>query len=998
VAKVIGVLAADIYLLSGVTAVVFSAIIFTSLQGHSGRASVKGSSADLWAKLFAAASALWGVMYAMRYAVAIATENKWVDDASLVTLKSAMGVVVQGSSSANNLLFLGAARLLMRRKPTLPGWVSVVALVSLVGMLGYNDEETYRRYPVLAYVRFPDVLFSVYCLVYLGWAIAVHIAKSALSYALKAFWFIAGTSIFYAALHVIYAFSLFLSDDTRKLLEPFLFALSLPPKFVLFFAAYLLLMRNLTTFESLRDTLVQVTHGRHEFLSPHGILRPVGLKIGADKVDLSIRLPGRQREYIASLKWECGGDDAAPQTAKTLDEEVKRLPLAEADELIRDCLRYGVKDDPGFEKDRDSSDPKIIPIPVFFHGAVIGCLKVERWRKEGFSAGLVQQAREFVGLMSPTLQSFRELAALDRLSIRLANKKARMADLENTREAAPTGAVRRHRDVTAFRPIHFVKYMADIVNDTLSPNASRLFIKAGFNEFDPVFVWSDHNKVIETEDNRLVKIEFERQVGRHEFNNPSEVFAKGFYYNKIHYATPGVELRKKERATPHEHEGAPKEGYLLGDLIFAVPSEAGDSYPALGTRLLHRKVVSTIAADAYLDFMRGYFEKLLNRFSRRLNREIIQQSKWSRYVHLHAQQAGLLWAVAARRGHPDLITWKQMPGVQELVKALREGGGDPKELEQCSCDEIKAGLKDRDQMVEDTCHVIGIPLQNSEHCLWFGVARRGFGDELKFMSPWKAFLENFARIADAALQRYATAKSFQRLQIDAARANELAAVAATTGTVIHQLTNMARDQRVASSVLVDGLKVGGLNAGPEYINIINSMERGAAEQLSLLGDLLHHTEVDGSQPSSLFEAAEQASHLFSTALLQGGIKLEKKIPRDLLVDVPFYVASLALSNLISNAKDAITQAGRAGRTGGVITISAEADGDFTLCHVTDDGIGIPHHLRDRVFESGATTKGQNGGWGLFLVHHSLKEHGSLIYVNRTGPEGTTFTIRFPNPR
>ena len=879
VAQVILALAADIYLLSGVTAVVFSAIIFISLKRHSGRASGRGRAADLWAKLFAAASALWGVLYAMRYAVAIVTENKWVEGPSLEGLGSVMGVVVQGCSSANNLLFLGAARLLMRRKPMLPGWVPLVALVSLVGMLGYNDAETYQQYPLLAYVRFPDVLFSVYCLVYLGWAIAVNIANSALSYSRKVSWVVAGTSIFYAALHLVYAFSLFFSDETRSLLEPFLFALSLPPKFVIFFAAYLLLLRKLTTFDNLRETLEQVTHGRHEFLSPYGILRRVGLKIGADEVDLSIRLPGRQREYIASIKWEREGDDAAPLTAMTLDEEARKLPLDEADKVIQNCLRNSVKNDPSFAQDRDSPSSTIIPIPVFFHGAVIGCIKVGRSRKDGFSATAVHQVREFTDVMSLALQSFRELAALDRLSIRLANKKARMVDLENTREAAPTGAIRRHRDVTALRPIQFVKYMADTINDTLSPNASRLFIRAGFEEFNPIFVWSEDNKLIEDEDNRLVTMEFARQVGRHEFNNPPEVFTKGFYYDNTHYATPGVHLLKKERATPHETENAPKDkdGYLLGDFVFAVPYEEGDSYPALGTRLLHRKVVSTITVDAYLDFMRGYFEKLLNRFSRRLNREIIQQSKWARNVQWHAKQAGLLWAVAAQRGHPDLITWRPMPGVQELVTEFRKGG-DPEELEQRSCDEIKARLKGDDKVVDDTNHVIGIPLQYSDHCLWLGVGRRGFGEELDFMSPWKAFLENFARIADAALERYARAKRFQRLQIGAARANELAAVAATTGTVIHQLTNMARDQRAASSVLVDGLKVGRVSTDQEYVNIINSMERGAAEQLSLLGDLLHHTEVDGSQPSSLFEAAEQASHLFSTALLQGGIKLEKKIP------------------------------------------------------------------------------------------------------------------------
>ncbi|HEX5343025.1 MAG TPA: ATP-binding protein [Duganella sp.] len=91
--------------------------------------------------------------------------------------------------------------------------------------------------------------------------------------------------------------------------------------------------------------------------------------------------------------------------------------------------------------------------------------------------------------------------------------------------------------------------------------------------------------------------------------------------------------------------------------------------------------------------------------------------------------------------------------------------------------------------------------------------------------------------------------------------------------------------------------------------------------------------------------------------------------------------------------------------GGIIKLSARADGDNVLLVVSDNGIGMSPELRGHVFDLFAqaarnSDRSQGGlGLGLALVKSLVELHGGSVAVDSPGEQqGSTFTITLPGTR
>jgi signal transduction histidine kinase len=99
-----------------------------------------------------------------------------------------------------------------------------------------------------------------------------------------------------------------------------------------------------------------------------------------------------------------------------------------------------------------------------------------------------------------------------------------------------------------------------------------------------------------------------------------------------------------------------------------------------------------------------------------------------------------------------------------------------------------------------------------------------------------------------------------------------------------------------------------------------------------------------------------------------------------------------LVNLVSNARDAMP-------AGGTITLRAwsEPDGQGPLLEIQDEGVGIPEHLQEQMFQPFFTTKttGTGTGLGLMCVKTMLDKAGGSISFSSSLHQGTRFQVRLP---
>jgi len=129
-----------------------------------------------------------------------------------------------------------------------------------------------------------------------------------------------------------------------------------------------------------------------------------------------------------------------------------------------------------------------------------------------------------------------------------------------------------------------------------------------------------------------------------------------------------------------------------------------------------------------------------------------------------------------------------------------------------------------------------------------------------------------------------------------------------------------------------------------------------------------------------------AEEVLRSMIIPDNVETETDIPEDMIYLLDMRGMSRVLTNLITNAMEAMPD-------GGKLAVRASRDDDGLVITVSDTGKGIPAENRDKIFTPFFTTKTTGVGLGLAYVKDTIEAHGGTVeYIDKPG-EGASFTIR-----
>ncbi len=144
-----------------------------------------------------------------------------------------------------------------------------------------------------------------------------------------------------------------------------------------------------------------------------------------------------------------------------------------------------------------------------------------------------------------------------------------------------------------------------------------------------------------------------------------------------------------------------------------------------------------------------------------------------------------------------------------------------------------------------------------------------------------------------------------------------------------------------------------------------------------------------AQKVDITKKLEESISLFeNTSNINFEIQLGQN--QELLVFADPEHISIVFSNLIQNAIQAIPN-----DKDGLVKIKVEGNPDFVKVIISDNGIGIPEDLREKLFRPNFTTKTSGMGLGLAIVKNIVENAGGSIWYETQLNRGTSFFVTFP---
>lgn len=297
--------------------------------------------------------------------------------------------------------------------------------------------------------------------------------------------------------------------------------------------------------------------------------------------------------------------------------------------------------------------------------------------------------------------------------------------------------------------------------------------------------------------------------------------------------------------------------------------------------------------------------------------------------------------------------------------------------------------------------VLGLPLIQRGHAVGlvvFGDARRSRVFDSRSIDLGRTVTAQAATALENARLFHELERSLRELrdtQDRLVQTARLSAMGELAAAVAHQINNPLTTIMVDSEMML-------MDEPPDSRNyrslqaISRAGKRAAGVARRLLA-IARPTDPEApAQPIDVADTIEGILSLVKSHIERDRIRVIADLPDEKMPPVwaaPGLLDDIWL-NLVMNAHDALM-----GRTDAQIVISAVYRPSLNeiQVRVSDNGPGIPAHLREEIFKPFFTTKpvGEGTGLGLHICRQTAERVGGSIEVNSVEGQGTTFLVRLP---
>jgi two-component system, cell cycle sensor histidine kinase and response regulator CckA len=230
----------------------------------------------------------------------------------------------------------------------------------------------------------------------------------------------------------------------------------------------------------------------------------------------------------------------------------------------------------------------------------------------------------------------------------------------------------------------------------------------------------------------------------------------------------------------------------------------------------------------------------------------------------------------------------------------------------------------------------------------------------------------------------------QELAERLAQASKLEAVGQLAGGIAHDFNNLLT--AIRNAVDLARQTIPAAHEAHEDLDIAAQVtDRAAALTKQLLA--LGRHERSAAHPLDLALVVRDTLRLLKPTV-PPGITLEECVGgAPIVVEGDRSEFEQVVMNLVLNARDAMPD-------GGSLRVAVRVDGTHAELTVRDTGVGIPEHVRPRIFDPFYSTKpaGQGTGLGLAVAYGVVSKRGGSIDVISAPGSGTTFTVCLPLSR